>query len=142
LSEEDHEKERCSVTELPTRLLVVGLDFEKRIRDPIHGDIELTSEEIQIVDTEQFQRLRGIRQLGPAYLVYPAATHTRFEHVLGTLYMAQKIINGVNANALRNRKEKVVSETGERIIRVAALLHDVTHEPFGHSIEGCAERNQ
>ena len=122
----------------------MGLDFEKRIRDPVHGDIELTSEEIEIVDTEQFQRLRGIRQLGPAYLVYPAATHTRFEHALGTLYMAQKIINGVNANSLRNRNEKVVSETGERIIRMAALLHDVTHEPFGHSIEdtlGLRERH-
>lgn len=109
--------------------------FEKRIRDPVHGDIELTAEEMRVIDTEQFQRLRGIKQLGPAYLVYPAANHTRFEHALGTLHMAQKITDGVNKNSERNRDKIAIEAESSRITRLAALLHDVTHEPFGHSIE-------
>jgi len=111
------------------------LGLEKRIRDPIHGDIRLSASEIELVDTQQFQRLRGIKQLGPAYLIYPAATHTRFEHSLGTLYMAQKIIDGVNSNAMKTQEKRLITEFGEKIVRLAALLHDITHEPFGHTIE-------
>ncbi|MCK4613628.1 MAG: hypothetical protein KAU14_02400, partial [Thermoplasmata archaeon] len=65
----------------------------KIIRDAVHGDIEITKLETKLIDTEIFQRLHGIKQLGPTYLVYPDAKHTRFEHSLGVLYVAQKIIN-------------------------------------------------
>lgn len=104
--------------------------FAKRIRDPMYGDVGLTTDELRIIDTRQFQDLRGIRQLGLAYLVYPSAHHTRFEHALGTLYMAQKIMRGIkNADYLRE------GGPGEHVVRLAALVHDVSHVPFGHSIE-------
>ncbi len=108
--------------------------FAKRVRDPMYGDVRLTADELRIIDTRQFQNLRGIKQLGLAYLVYPAATHTRFEHALGTLHMAQRIIDGIN-NGRAPEEEKEVSDEIETIIRIAALVHDIPHTPFGHSIE-------
>jgi len=100
----------------------------KLIRDAVHGDIELGALEIEIIDTPEFQRLRGIRQLGTAYLVYPSAIHTRFEHSLGTSWMAHRIVEVLRRNS------GVDSET-ESLIRVSALLHDITHIPFGHTLE-------
>ncbi len=61
------------------------------IRDPIHGFIHLTDAEKSIIDSEPFQRLRNIKQLGMSYYVYPGASHTRFEHSLGCLYVADRI---------------------------------------------------
>ena len=72
------------------------------VRDPVHGDIELTREEIRVIDTPQFQRLRGIKQLGTAYLVFPGAVHTRFEHSIGTLHMTEQLIQAINKNATRS----------------------------------------
>lgn len=101
---------------------------KKLIRDAVHGDIEVTSLEIELMDTPEFQRLRGIKQLGTAYLVFPSAVHTRFEHSLGTSWMAHRILNAV-------RRTAEVSADGENVIRVSALLHDLTHIPFGHTLE-------
>ena len=67
-------------------------------RDPVHGDIYLNHEEIQVLDTAVMQRLRRIKQLGMAYLVYPGCMHTRFEHCLGTLAMAQRILDALGRN--------------------------------------------
>src|SRR5678810_320886 len=67
----------------------------KLIRDAVHGDIQLGALEIELIDTPEFQRLRGIKQLGTAYLVFPSALHTRFEHSLGTSWMAQRLIDAV-----------------------------------------------
>ena len=75
------------------------------LRDPVHGDIELTSEEVRLVDTPEFQRLRGVKQLGTASLVYPGATHTRFEHSIGTLHMAERLLAAVNKHAVRDPGE-------------------------------------
>jgi len=99
------------------------------IRDPIHGDIRLHAHEAGVLDTPEMQRLRGIKQLGTAYLVYPGAHHTRFEHVLGTLHAASRICSALRANG------HPVTEDDERIIRLAALVHDVSHIPFGHTFE-------
>jgi HD superfamily phosphohydrolase len=115
------------------------------VRDPVHGDVYLTSEELALLDTPQMQRLRGVRQLGTAHLVYPGAQHTRFEHSLGTLHMTSRLIAAVN----RNRELKPEGLLGiaadeERILRAAALVHDVTHVPSGHNIEdvrGILERH-
>ena len=63
----------------------MAIETKKTIRDVVWEDIELTDNEVKIIDSEPFQRLRGIKQLGMVYLVYPCATHTRFEHSLGTL---------------------------------------------------------
>jgi len=106
--------------------------YRTAIRDPIHRDISLTPLEIRVIDTEAFQRLRHIKQLGTASLVYPGATHTRFDHSIGTVAAAQMIINAVNNNP--NTQRTIDTDT-EDIIRMCALLHDVTHVPFGHTLE-------
>jgi len=100
----------------------------KLIRDAVHGDIEMTPLEVELMDTPEFQRLRGIKQLGTAYLVFPSAVHTRFEHSLGTSWMAYRMLNAV-------RRSTDISADDEIIIRVSALLHDLTHIPFGHTLE-------
>jgi len=84
--------------------------------------------EVELMDTPEFQRLRGIRQLGTAYLVFPSAVHTRFEHSLGTSWMAQRILRSISRN-------QEISAEDSTLIRVAALLHDITHIPFGHTLE-------
>ena len=106
------------------------------MRDPVHGDIYLTHEELRILDTPEMQRLRGIKQLGSAHLVFPGALHTRFDHSVGTVHVAQKMIDGINlAFEIDPARGISVGEEEARIIRMAGLLHDVTHIPFGHNIE-------
>ena len=106
------------------------------LRDPVHGDIELSPEELRLVDTIEFQRLRGIKQLGSASLVYPGATHTRFEHSIGTLHVCDQLLSACNRNAARDPAGcRRVTDDERRILRAAALLHDVTHIPYGHNIE-------
>ena len=106
------------------------------LREPVHGDIELTSEETQLLDTPELQRLRGIKQLGLTYLVFPGATHTRFEHSIGTLHMCDRLVQAVNRNAARDPDScHHITDSERRVLRIAALLHDVTHVPFGHNIE-------
>jgi uncharacterized protein len=105
------------------------------LRDPVHGDIELSRDELRLVDTAEFQRLRGIKQLGSASFVYPGATHTRFEHSLGTVHMCDQLLAACNRNAERDRDCVTVTPDERRLLRVAALLHDVTHIPYGHNIE-------
>jgi HD superfamily phosphohydrolase len=100
----------------------------KLIRDAVHGDIEMSGLEVELMDTPEFQRLRGIKQLGTAYLVFPSAVHSRFEHSLGTSWMAHRMIDAV-------RRSTPVSADEEMLIRVSALLHDITHIPFGHTLE-------
>jgi HD superfamily phosphohydrolase len=105
----------------------------KVIRDTIHGDIELTADELQIVHTSEFQRLHGCRQLGLTYLVYPGAKHSRFEHVLGVMHVAARI-----AKRLEEQKQFFRGTKGARLLktlRLAALLHDMGHVPFGHTLE-------
>src|SRR5438034_2988854 len=92
----------------------------KVIRDAVHGDIELGPLEVELIDTPEFQRLRGIKQLGTAYLVFPSAMHTRFEHSLGASWMAHCIVNAL-------RRSQPIDAEEEGLIRVTALLHDITH---------------
>jgi HD superfamily phosphohydrolase len=104
----------------------------KTIRDPIQMDIELKPLEVKVIDTDDFQRLRHIKQLGTANLVFPGATHTRFEHSLGTVATAQVMINAINNNP--DNQLKITDEI-TRLIRICALLHDITHMPYGHTLE-------
>jgi len=99
------------------------------IRDPIHRDIELSRLEAEVLDLPEVQRLRTIKQLGTAYLVYPGALHTRFDHSLGSGATSHRIVT-----ALRRNGQPVPGEL-EELIGAAALLHDVTHIPFGHTLE-------
>lgn len=105
------------------------------IRDAVWGDIRLSTEEMSIVDTLEFQRMRGIRQLGTSYLVYPCAHHTRFEHSLGTCWVIQRMIGEINLRASRSQRAQVIDDDQKRFLRIAALLHDITHIPFGHTFE-------
>jgi len=104
----------------------------KTVRDPIQMDIELTPLEVRVIDTQDFQRLRHIKQLGTASFVFPGATHTRFEHSLGTLAAAQVMINAVNSNPDTQLK---IEDDVLKLVRMCALLHDITHVPFGHILE-------
>src|ERR1700751_5361535 len=107
---------------------MLSMTRKKLIRDAVHGDIEMGSLEVELMDTPEFQRLRGIKQLGTAYLVFPSAVHTRFEHSLGTSWMARRIVEAI-------RRHYTVSAEEEAVIRIAALLHDIMHIPFGHTLE-------
>lgn len=96
------------------------------IRDPVHGYVRMTEVERQLIDSPFLQRLRRIHQLAGSYLVYPGATHTRFDHVVGAMHVAGQI-----AESLASEMDKdAVQET-----RIAALLHDVGHGPFSHMYE-------
>ncbi len=99
------------------------------VRDPVHGDIYLTEREVRVLDTPAVQRLRGIKQTGASYLVYPGCMHTRFDHALGTLGVAKRMIDTLRKTGF------AISAADEELIAVAALLHDVTHVPFGHTLE-------
>ncbi|MFQ5667919.1 MAG: HD domain-containing protein [Candidatus Binatia bacterium] len=99
------------------------------IRDPVHGDIALGPVEARVLDFPEVQRLRGIKQLGTASLVYPGCVHTRFDHSLGSNALSKRIVAAVRAAGTP------VDPELEEAIGVAALLHDVTHVPFGHTLE-------
>lgn len=105
-----------------------------RIRDPIHGFICLSDQEIKVINTSLFQRLRRIKQLALADLVYPGATHSRFEHSLGVLNIADQIANQL-------LKTKVIKRSDIQPIRLSALLHDLGHGPFSHISEYLLERH-
>ena len=101
------------------------------LRDPLWNNIRLDPLALDLLDTPVVQRLRYVRQLGLAFLVYPGATHSRFEHALGAYHLAgmalrlledQGGLGGIGARELT-------------IVRAAALLHDVGHYPFSHALE-------
>ncbi|RMG06893.1 MAG: HD domain-containing protein [Planctomycetota bacterium] len=101
------------------------------VRDAVWGDISLAAPLVDLLDTPELQRLRGIRQLGTAHLVYPSANHTRFEHVLGTCHVALRILAGLN----ERQPELGLDERFALEVGAAALVHDVGHVPFGHTFE-------
>jgi HD superfamily phosphohydrolase len=101
------------------------------IRDPLWNNIQVDSEALEVLDTEPFQRLRYVRQLGHAFLVYPGATHTRFEHALGTYHLARRVLTILGG---RGELEGIDPEESTAV-RLAALLHDVGHYPFSHALE-------
>jgi len=100
----------------------------KIIKDPVHGYIEVAAPALDILDSPALQRLRHIRQLGFSYLVYPGAHHTRFEHSLGTLCLADVMA-----------RQLMLSPEERTVVSAAALLHDIGHGPFSHAIEPVME---
>ena len=98
---------------------------KKFIRDSVYGDISLNKFEERIMDMPQFQRLRRIKQLGLISLIYPGATHTRFEHSVGTMNLGSKL-----------SAELGLPDDDIELIRASALLHDIGHGPFSHVSEG------
>ena len=109
------------------------MKFIGEITDPVHRYIGFSAVERDLIDTSVFQRLRRIRQLAGAHLVYPSAQHSRFEHSLGTMHVA-----GYAGESLL-RKGFIENEDNIQQLRLAALLHDVGHGPFSHLFEEVLE---
>jgi HD superfamily phosphohydrolase len=114
------------------------------IRDPIHVFVKLADDEREVVNSRPFQRLRYIHQLALTYLVYPGATHRRFEHSLGVMELATRIFDVVTApgNVPPELRELLPELTNSdhlrswrKILRAAALTHDLGHLPFSHAAE-------
>ena len=97
------------------------------VRDPIHGLIALSQKEVSLINTRTFQRLRRIRQLAMAFLVYPGTLHTRFDHSIGVMHIAGRICD-------RLKQFSDIDVKCEQV-RLAALLHDIGHGPFSHVSE-------
>ncbi len=110
-------------------------------RDPIHVFITLDSDERRVVDSRPFQRLRHIHQLATSFLIFPGATHKRFEHSLGVMHLAGLVFDIVTAPANVHHKVKPYMpgehqrEYWRRVVRLAALCHDIGHLPFSHGAE-------
>jgi HD superfamily phosphohydrolase len=101
------------------------------VRDPLWKNVRLDDTARRLVDSAPFQRLRYVRQLGLAHLVYPGATHTRFEHALGAYHLASLTVSLLaEGGSLRE-----VDPAELQIVRAAALLHDIGHYPFSHALE-------
>ncbi|MCW4010870.1 MAG: HD domain-containing protein [Candidatus Bathyarchaeota archaeon] len=98
------------------------------IKDPVHGYVYITEAEKNVIDTYPMQRLRRLRQLAGSEYVYPGANHTRFEHCVGVMYLAGKVLENPNVS-------RVVNDEEAQVARLAALLHDVGHGPFSHVFE-------
>lgn len=104
------------------------------IRDPIHGFVRADGLETALVDSLPLQRLRTIHQLGLSSLIFPGAVHSRFSHVLGTMHLAGRLYD-----ALALKSDGLLdphpNAPARRLVRVAALLHDIGHAPFSHTAE-------
>ncbi len=121
----------------------MGDGWKQRIRDPVHGLIVFGGRDRhgnetdriawRLLDTKEFQRLRRIRQLGFADLVYPGATHTRFAHSIGVYHTARRLVDVI----ARQQGERHDADRA-RVALLAALLHDVGHGPFSHVFESAA----
>jgi uncharacterized protein len=119
-------------------------EMRERVRCPVHGFIRYSKNERRVIDHSVFQRLRNIKQLAMEDLVYPGATHTRFEHSLGVMDMASRVFDAL---VRRHRDEitedlKQVPELAEdtiakarQVIRLMGLLHDIGHPAFAHAGE-------
>src|ERR1035438_3537862 len=114
------------------------------IRDPIHVFVRLDSADREIVDSRPVQRLRSIHQLAMSYLVYPGATHRRFEHSLGVMELAGRVFDIVTdpENVSDDVRKLIPQITDDRlreywraVVRMAALCHDLGHLPFSHAVE-------
>ena len=137
--------------------------YTRSVQDPIYGTIRLSEEEMDIINSKLFRRLHRIRQNGLLYFVFPAATHTRFEHSLGALYVSQSILSSLlfNSSAAAKKTTTAVAKPSDaqpgqavdfnkfdqkqrdyifRITRLAALSHDLGHGPFSHTFDSFSPR--
>ncbi len=116
----------------------MDLQRQASYRDPIHGFIHADPLEHALINNRSVQRLRWIHQLGFAYLVFPGAEHSRFSHVLGAMNLAGRVYDALAARA----PDLLIPDQSaleRRLVRIAALLHDVGHAPFSHSAEDLFE---
>jgi HD superfamily phosphohydrolase len=103
---------------------------KKLINDPVYGFISIPDEFIfDLIEHPYMQRLRRIMQLGLSHMVYPGALHTRFHHVLGAMHLMSQAVSTIR------RKGFEITESEERAVLIAILLHDIGHGPFSHALE-------
>ncbi len=114
--------------------------FSFKLRIPVSESILLPEEVRNIIDTPEFQRLRGIRQLGPTIFVFPGANHTRFEHSLGTYFLSLKYLERLMDVPLFREICESLDEAVKLIV-LSSLLHDIGHYPYSHWIEEIGEIN-
>ena len=123
-----------------------ALKLEHEVRDPIYGFIRFTNDEKKLIATPFFQRLRYIRQLGTTFMIYPSAQHSRFEHSLGVMELATRIYVTIIQKAEKEMNRRLPTEAEKkdslRLLRYAALCHDMGHLPFSHSAEKIAGRKK
>ncbi len=108
------------------------------VRCPIYGSVSLEENELKLIDSPFFQRLRHISQLGFASFVFPGAVHTRFSHSLGAIHLAGMVFDRLISNSLHSLAEHYTTDQisyFRRILRLSALLHDIGHPPFSHAAE-------
>ena len=98
------------------------------VKDPVHGYVYITETEKNVIDSYPMQRLRRIRQLAGSEYVYPGANHTRFEHCVGVMFLAGKVLENPNISLVADNQEAEAT-------RIAALMHDMGHGPFSHVFE-------
>ncbi|XP_078367264.1 deoxynucleoside triphosphate triphosphohydrolase SAMHD1-like isoform X2 [Oculina patagonica] len=129
---EDHSSKTSSSANLSSQGdgSSLGESF-KVFNDSVHGHIELHPLLVKIIDTPQFQRLRNIKQLGGCYFVYPSASHNRFEHCIGTSYLAGKLVK-----KLQKRQPNLgITDEDVLCVQIAGLCHDLGHGPFSHMFD-------
>ena len=124
----------------------------KEINDAIHGSIKISNIACMVIDTLHFQRLKYLHQLGACHYVFPSATHTRFEHSIGTYYLVGKVLDNIKNNSDQNNINNWLSDIPEltdyyknkndtyfkldifvcELVKIAGLCHDLGHGPFSH----------
>lgn len=124
----------------------------KRIRTLLYGDQRVSPGELEIIHTPALQRLYGLRQLGLTDRVFIDASHSRIHHVVGVLAQVDKLVNAIVANLRKTKRQLTIGTTGQTetlasrdlaavvserrpVVRLIGLLHDLTHAPFGHTVE-------
>lgn len=113
---------------------------EKIIRDTVHGDILIEDKFLKVINTKEFQRLRRIKQLSVASIVFPSAEHTRFSHSIGTFFIMKKIINHLEEEFKKLRI--TIPSRDKDMALVSALVHDIGHGPFSHAFESLISKKQ
>lgn len=145
---DQHHRSLRGIPKVRSWLLIRFLDSLYQVkqlhefRDPIHTFISVRTEERRVIDSAPFQRLRNIHQLAMTYLVYPGATHKRFEHSLGVMELASRIFDVVTdpQNIFHDSVRHIIPDKEGKsywksVIRMAALCHDLGHLPFSHAAE-------
>ncbi|MFO8065449.1 MAG: HD domain-containing protein [Spirochaetia bacterium] len=109
----------------------LDVDYPHPVRDPIWKNIHLSDPMLKLIDTAPYRQLSRIKQLGPAYLVYPGATHTRLSHSLGVFHLAKRMIKTLVSTS----EQSILTIEGVKAFLAAALLHDLGHYPYTHSLK-------
>jgi len=138
-----------AMNEFPAALDHLTREYNEPVKDPLWKNITLSRGLLQVASHRAFQKLNGIKQLGPTYLVYPGATHTRLNHSLGVFHLARRMMvnllgGGTSTSAVAKSADLSVPDLGldeTKAFLCAALLHDLGHYPYAHSLKDVGLRS-